>query len=441
LVVVLAILFALLLPVIAVPSSAARADVAVESATLPIRQMLGINGVVNNDPDGLAEVAGSVRDYHKWYWYEPAADEHRWEGGWQRLGDFYRGLKARDVNVMPVVEFAPGWASSNGKQDGVPDPRAHADYLGNLVRHFGETLAAVENFNEPNQWWQPVRFPAPQFGAMTAHDYAAVKAARPSIRFVLGGMAGADTGYLDEAARASAGAFDVVSFHWYAVGDTTSGGKSPEAGGLLDEIDRIRGWRDAKTPGQPIWITEFGWDTFAQPDGRRSKVYAPEMSAASYLLRALVLMQSHGVERGFAFLYRDPSDNAAYLHNVYLSSGLVTNAGEKDGRKKTGWYYLATLKRTLGDYALDGIVADGPDVYHYEYRVPGTSQRAAVLWAREGERDTGYTASYRGPAGVLVEPTDGSVTGLASPTDGNLTLSERPIFVLYEPDDPPTTTH
>jgi len=271
---------------------------------------------------------------------------------------------------------------------------------------------------------------------MTAHDYAAVKGARASTRFVLGGMAGADTTYLDEAARVSDGTFDVLSFHWYAVGDTVDGGKNPESGGLLEEVDRMRTWRDANAPGRPIWVTEFGWDTFAQADGRRSKIYAPEAAAANYLVRALVLMQAHGAERGFAFLYRDPSDNAAYLHYQYLSSGLVTNAGEKDGRKKPAWYYLATLKQVLGEYAPAGVVAEGPNVYHYEYAVPGTTRRAAVLWARDGQRDAGYTVSYQGPAGELIVPTDDSVGGDAARTDGNLTLSERPVFILYEGGSP-----
>jgi hypothetical protein len=406
-------------------------EAAGRGAGTTVAEMLGVNGVVNNDPVGMAQVAGWVRDYHKWYWYEPAADDYRWEGGWQRLGDFYRTLASLDVKVMPVVEFVPAWASSNGKQDGIPDAGAHANYLGNLVRHFGETLAAVENFNEPNQWWQAVRFPAAQFGTMTAQDFAAVKSARPATRFVLAGMAGADTTYLDAAAQASDGQFDVVSFHWYAVGDTTLGGKNPESGGLLEEIERMRAWRDARAPGRPIWITELGWDTYAQSDGRKSNVYAPEAAAANYLLRGMVLMQAHGVERGFTFMYRDPSDNGAYLHHRYLSAGLVTNEREKDGRKKAGWYALATMKNVLGEYRFDRVVSDGPRVYHYEYVVPGTERRASIIWARQGERDAGFSMSYKGPSGLLITPADGSTSGRRSETDGDLVISERPVFVLH----------
>jgi len=145
-------------------------------------------------------------------------------------------------------------------------------------------------------------------------------------------------------------------------------------------------------------------------------------------------MQAKGVEKGFVFIYRDVSDNPNYLHNIYLSSGLVTNNGEKDGRKKPAWYYLATLKGVLGSYSFDRIVSDGPNVYHYEYVKAGTNQRAAVLWARNGDRDNGYKSSYTVPAGTLIVPTDGTVAGIASSTDGRLTLTERPVFVLYSSD-------
>lgn len=408
-----------------------QAPDASSQTTPPIREMIGVNAVVNNNPSDIAKVAGWVRDYHKWYWYEPTKDTYTWSTGWQRLDSFYGSLKAAGVKVMPDVEFAPGWASSNGQIDGIPDAAQHAEYLGELARHYSDTIAAVENFNEPNQTWQPIRFPANIFGEMTARDYDAVKAANSKLPVVLAGMAGPDTTYLDAANQASGGKFDVVNFHWYAEGDTAAGGKNPEAGGLFEAIDRVRQWRDANAPGKPIWITEFGWDTFAQPDGRKSKIYAPEANAANYLLRSIFLMQGRGVEKAFAFIYRDVSSNEAYLHNVYSSSGLVVNDAEKDGRKKTGWYYLATLKGVLGEYVLDRIVSNGPNVYHYEYALPGSDKRAAVLWARNGLRDNGYTASYTAPAGTLVVPTAGSTVGTRSQTDGRLTLTERPVFVLY----------
>lgn len=400
-------------------------------ARVPLRDMIGVNAVVNNNPSDVARVAGWIRDYHKWYWYEATPGVYTWGTGSQGLDRFYGTLSSLGVKVMPDVELAPDWASSDGQPTGIPDAAAHARYLGRLVDHFGDTIAAVENYNEPSQTWESTRFPASVFGAMTAGDYDAVKAANPGIPLVLAGMAGPDTSYLDAANRASAGKFDVVNFHWYAEGDSTDGGKNPESGELISSIDQMAEWRDVNAPGKPIWITEFGWDTFMQPDGRKSRVFAPEASAANYLLRAIFMMQARGVEKGFVFTYRDPAVGSADLQGMYSSAGLVTNNAEMDGRKKPGWYYLATVKNVLGDYIFDRIVADGPNVYHYEYFVPGTEKRAAVLWAREGQRDSGYHLSYRGPAGTLVKPLDGLTTGMVSTTDGNLTLTERPLFVLH----------
>jgi hypothetical protein len=397
-----------------------------------IREMVGANVVVNNNAVEIGQVVGWARDYHKWYWYEPNPDDYRFESGWQFLGSFYRALSGAGVHVMPAVEMSAYWASSNGNRDGIPNAAAHADYLGDLAAHFGGTLSAIENFNEPNQTWQPVRFPASQFGAMTSQDYAAVKAANPNLLFVLAGMAGPDTNYLEAAHNASGGKYDVVNFHWYAQGDTTNGGKNPEAGLLLDHIGWVRNWRDGRAPGKPIWITEFGWDTFMQPDGRKSKIYAPEVNAANYLLRSIFLMQAQGIEKGFVYIYRDPVSSTASLHTLYNSAGLVVNTSERDARKKAGWYYLATLKQVLGDYVLDRVVASGPNIYHFEYSVPGTGRRAAVLWARNGERDSGYTVSYNGPPGTLISPVNGSTTGASSSTDGHLVLSEKPLFVLYD---------
>jgi hypothetical protein len=405
--------------------------------TTPIKELIGANVVVNNRPSDIAQVAAWVRDYHKWYWYEGTPDANCWECAWQNVGTFYRALAGVGVKVMPVVEFAPAWASSNGQITGIPDAAAHADYMGDLAAYFGSTIAAVENYNEPNQTWRQPLFPASQFGAMTATDYQAVKARSPGTRFVLGGLAGPDTTYLSAMNQSAGGAYDVVNFHWYALGDTTTGGKNPEGGSLLDHVGWVRDWRNANAPGKPIWMTEFGWDTFAPGS---SRVYAPEASAANYLLRAIFIMQSRDVEKAFVYMYRDPVSSGSALATQYNSAGLVVNSAESDGRKKMGWYYLATARNVLGNYVLDRVVADGPNIYHYEYAEPGTSNLAAVLWARNGDRDNGYTTPYAGPAGTLVVPTDGSTTGTATVTDGNLVLSERPVFVLFNDASRPTPT-
>ncbi|TAK34775.1 MAG: hypothetical protein EPO21_08370 [Chloroflexota bacterium] len=408
-----------------------QAPQALSQTAAPIKEVVGVNVVSNNNPWEVAQTAGWVRDYHKWYLYEATKGVYTWGSGSNSLDWFYSSLKSLGVKIMPDVEYSTAWASSTGTIYGIPDATAHSQYLGALARHYGNTIAAIENANEPNQWWQQPTMLASVFGAMTAKDYTAVKAANPRTLLVMGGIIGWDNAYLDGTNQASRGKFDVVNFHWFGGGDTTNGGLNPETGGLLWMTDQVKRWRDAKAPGKPVWITEFGWDTYDAPDGAKSKMYAPEINAANYLLRGMVLLHGRGVDKGFVYMYRDPASSPTSLATQYSSVGLVENDGETDGRKKAGWYYLATLKNVLGDYVFDRIVFSGPNWYHYEYYVPGTKKRAAILWGISGSRDNGFQTYYRGPAGTLVIPTVGSTTGTVSTTDGNLTLTERPVFVLY----------
>src|SRR5688500_14647054 len=75
--------------------------------TVRLRDFVGVNAVVNNEPDELAQVAKWVRDYHKWYWYEDAKDAYNWSTGSPklrrpaRLEAFYGALKDADVSIMP----------------------------------------------------------------------------------------------------------------------------------------------------------------------------------------------------------------------------------------------------------------------------------------------------------------------------------------------------
>ncbi|GEM_PF-964195 len=408
-----------------------------------IRDFVGANVVVNNNPSDVAQVVGWARDYHIWYWYEEMDDQFTWSTGWQGVDAFYSALAGLGIKVMPNVLRAPDWAILNPPPGGssgpqrVPSPSEHAEYLSAMVSHFGDSIAAVENYNEPDNVGNRDWITAQQFGEMTALDYQAVKAANASLPVVLGGLSNANPTYLNEADRAAGGRYDALNFHWYATGDGETGGVNPESSRMSSQIEELEAWRDARAPGKPIWVTEFGWDTYAPTTGAKSTTYAPELNAANYLLRSIFLMMGSGIDKAFLFQYRDDSDHPDYMHYLYSTSGIVAKQPIGDGRKKPAWYYLATLKNVLGDYVMDGIVSNGPSLYHYEYRLPGTSKKAAVIWSRDGERDKGYQVSYRGPAGTLVELADGSASGVMSSTDGNLTVSERPVFVLYE-GNPPT---
>ncbi len=479
------------------PAEAPPAVVAESGGSSPLRERIGVNVLFANNPGDIAAVAGWARDYHRWYWYEPQRGRPIWDNDRQRLDQFYSGLNRLDVKLLASVEMVPPWASSNGRTSGLPRPRdaagdrpedysAHAEYLAQLAARYGSThqeeglrsqdgksglgwVQAMEGWNEPNQSWAEPRFPPAQFARLLEEDYDCAGAARqpgmplvgikqgdPKMLALFPGLAGPDVSYLDRtvAGRSVAGQlpFDILSFHWYAKGDD-QGGRSPEAAGLVASLAAVRRWRDGAAPGRLIWLTEIGWDTNSRVEGGHSPLYAPEESAAAYLVRAVMLSLANGADKLFVFTYRDDDSESPQL---YSTAGLVENSSARegeDGRKKAGWYYLATLSQLLGKMILRGVDRQGqgdPAVYQYRLEEPGGSAGAVVAWVRnprsprdDGTRVRGYRLSLPGAGRAeRVELVPGSTLGArsgltlrepGSPSAGaTLTLSETPVIVLYQ---------
>ncbi len=463
----------------------------------PLRERLGVNVVYANVPADVARVAGWVRDYHRWYWYETERDRLTWHSGKQRLDQFYSALKDLGVPVMVNVGMVPAWASSNGANSGLPhskgvsgskpvDYRAHSEYIGQLAARYGSTghnaglrstdglsgmasVKAIEGWNEPNQNWAQPRFAASAFAAMVQADYdgagmqaraesplLGIKQGDPAMLAVLPGLAGLDVAYLDQANTIWKGAgrlpFDALNFHWFAKGQAGSGGKAPEAGGLMDVLQGMKQWRDRAAPRVPIWLTEFGWDTGSRGGGHSSPLYAPEATAANYLIRAIMVALANGADRVFVFTYRDNDSDSGEL---YSTAGLVENSTAREGedsRKKAGWYALATLQQLLGSMTLQGVVRQGdgePAVYAYRWGEPGGQRQALVAWVRNPrvERDDGTTLDgHELPVPEAVEAlvtTLGvaSATGSQRPVEVSspgsngaivrLSLSEAPVIIEY----------
>lgn len=463
----------------------------------PLRERIGVNVVHANDPDEVARVAGWARDYHRWYWYEPERGRLTWSSGRQRIDQFYSHLSRLGVKLLVSVGMVPSWASSNGKTSGLPYPRgrsgtalddyiAHGEYLAQLAARYGAThhregissadkltglgwVQAIEGWNEPNQDWTDPRFPAAHFARMLEVDYdgagtrgaaassfVGVKSGDPTILVVLPGLAGPDIAYLEATlanrTRGDRLPFDVLSFHWYAKGDSRRGGRSPEAAGLVDAVRKVRQWRDSFAPGVPIWLTELGWDTNSRVSRSHSELYAPEPTAGAYLVRSVFLSLANGVDKLFLFSYRDHDSESPGL---YATAGLVENSSVDEGldaRKKAGWYYLATISRLLGSMVMASVDRQGdgnPAVYLYRLARPDGSGGAVVGWVRnahagrdDGSRIPSYEVSvpnaWRADAiSLTADSTTGRRTSLSLADPGTtsarveVALTEVPVVVEY----------
>ncbi len=189
-------------------------------------------------------------------------------------------LAAEGLTWLPILDYSAPWAESVAGQDHSP-PRSDADYAayaGAFAARYGsdgtfwrahpgltpEPVGAIEIWNEPDNaaFWSP-HPDAAAYGRLYLDARAAIDAAHPGIRVLVGGLTNA-TGFLPalvQAAPQLSGHVDGVAVHPYG------------RPGVV--VARVRGARAALVGlgmgAVPLYITEFGWTT--QPPGAIG--YAP----------------------------------------------------------------------------------------------------------------------------------------------------------------------
>ncbi len=224
---------------------------------LAMDELIGTNAFID-DPLGVIEQAGNVREYHTWAWDEGNGAAYpgfplnqnawapSWSGGWD-FDIFYRNLRLLGLEVSPVVWKTPAWLRGTGTEDEMKpipldaaaaptrDPLApasyveHADHLFQYMARYGSRpvadgllklranqsresglglLTHLENWNEQDKWWagRESFFRPFEYAAMTSADWdghegalgatVGIRNADPSARLVMGGVAVAELDYL-----------------------------------------------------------------------------------------------------------------------------------------------------------------------------------------------------------------------------------------------------
>jgi hypothetical protein len=228
--------------------------------------------------------------------------------------------RASGINVLLELEQTPYWASA--------DPAKHVDASGSqwraywtyrhardyarivskLVRRYAPMgVHAYELWNEPNNpsFW-PSGVNAAAYARLLKAAYPAVKAADHTATVVMGGLMGKGSyGYLAALYRAGAKRFyDAADFHIYPSGDPltcsrTSGRPSSASFCLLDGL---RAEMLAHHDHAPVWVTELGWSTCADPG------CVTQEQQAAYLTSAFALLHRPAyrwVKAAFVYQIRD----------------------------------------------------------------------------------------------------------------------------------------
>lgn len=456
---------------------------------------MGVNSnVASYDNKYLADLSKCVkwmREYHDWSHYEAANNYYKWDNittqpqgyTWPDHTKFMQECRKQGINVLIDVLGKPGWAgtspvpATSGTGTNAADYLERLEFIGQLVARYGskkidasllETadkatglnyIKYYEDDNEPDYTWKSPLWPAANyakycnaahdgFGVQTdaEHPLLGIKSVDPDARHVMAGLASADTIYVNNVLKASGGRvpFDVLNVHWYCSDHTNAYSPEHEKYGYEAAYRNFFKWRNRVLPEMPIWITEFGWDTYLSASNQHSYTYAPALQQANYILRSYLVLLKLGFEKSFLFMDTDV-DSKNILQ--YSASGLLSDKNTKYTRKSS-WYFLATMQNMLGKTEFTGTVtyrelSGNNEIYCFEFTNPENSEKVFALWTRKSgsKTDDGTKFTYQLNPGYLpayaysVVPTDldadGDTLNLnVSGQNIEIGLTETPQFVV-----------
>ena len=454
---------------------------------------IGINSnVASYDQKYLADLAKCakwMREYHSWGHYEVADNYYKWDNittfpqgyTWPDHNKFMDECKRLGINVLIDALDKPGWAGSARGAYSTGDGTKATDYLdklefmGQLVARYGaqkidksklETADKVtglnyvkyyEDDNEPDYWWKTPQWPAEKyavycnavhngFGTETSADYPllGIKSVDSTALHVLGGLAKNNTTYIQKILAASNGRvpFDVINIHTYCTDNQDGYSPENEIYGLEKNLSAFMDWCKKTLPEIPVWLTEFGWDTFLN-GSNHSYVYAPAQQQANYIIRSYFVTLKMGFEKAFLFMDKDPDSKNTLQYN---SSGIITDQAAGLQRKPS-FYYLATLQNTLGDAVFNRVVSwreliGNNEVFCFEF-INESNGKVYALWtrAKNSKTDNGATLIYNFNMGYQpkyaysIQPRDKDLDGektelSVTGSTIDLMLTETPRFLV-----------
>lgn len=240
----------------------------------------------------------------------------------QVFTDYVQRAHGRGLKVLLSVVKAPGWARNTTEEYGPPsDPQTYANFLRFMITQIKpENIDAIEVWNEPNllrEWRGALPFNGGGYMQIFRPAYDAIKQTAPHIQIVTAGLAptGNSGGSIDDRAYfQQMYAAGLAQYTDVAIGIHPYGWANPPDFRCCDAIEG-RGWDDRPQfffldtiedyreimvqngHTVPMWVTEFGWATWADypvpfPTGDDWMTYTSPEEQAQYVVRALEIGQS-----------------------------------------------------------------------------------------------------------------------------------------------------
>jgi len=223
--------------------------------------------------------------------------------------------------VLLSIAKAPNWARNvNRNEDGPPDdPQQLAQFIGFMLSQFGESVDAIEVWNEPNlirEWTGALPFNGEGYMQLFRPAYDRIRAYSPDIVIIAAGLAPTgttagvsvdDRTYLQQMYDAGLANYQdvVVGIHPYGWGNSPDARCCNSVSGrgwdddphffFLDNIEDYREIMLRNNHDVQLWTTEFGWATWAEyptdPPQPWMSYNSPE-AQRDYTMRAFEIGQS-----------------------------------------------------------------------------------------------------------------------------------------------------
>ena len=456
--------------------------------------LLGINGNTQDYKNKISRVmcAPYLRDYINWAWFY---DQEAYPKPGTQFSTFfanaydgaYDNLKMYGVEPVPCFMFG-GEVVNNGMDSRLPE--AYTRY-GELLFQIGvrygnnpqnteevvflsnprapkklnrDVIKWIEAGNEPNGEGND-GFTPYEMAALTSVSYdghcstlmaesgsnLGVKNADPNLKMAMAGLAGVGTRYIKsmvhwmkfnrEDGKIAMDAFNVHTYCRKTVtynGYTFSYGVAPELGDITGELKRLAEFRDKYYPNTELWLTEFGWDTNTSYETENACHPYGEFTArelqAMWLVRAYFMFASIGVDRCAMYMCSDLGDEETSV-GKYGTSGIIASNGEF----KDSYYYIYTLRNTMGDMYFSEIINSGNEnvwIYRFEN---GKGKSCYAVWCptMDSIEVENYKLTIDGDSATMVEFANKEINGISTRlTVENNTVtvgvSERPVLIFSE---------
>jgi hypothetical protein len=368
-----------------------------------MRDFIGLNGhTVQFKPELYRPVSGVVRDYHPVEWdlgketnILPKFPTAKNGVDWSQV---YGSWREKKWNVDACLMFESikreDWRNLDA------DARAYGEAFAAEFGPSGKSklVNSVEIGNEPGKWSDADYTRV--FKAMAT----GIRAGDPNLTIATCNLTIGKSGDYEKSVDCVAAfpeLFDVLNVHSYAQLEgwptwRRSFPEDPKLPHYLQDVEKLCQWRDSHTPGKPIWITEFGYDSTTQPNATTGDFAkwqgVTDEQQAQWLVRSLLVFSALPVQRAYVYFFNDEDQPS-----VHASAGLTRHF-----KPKPSFFALAHFQSILGDCRFEKIIANKPGQLRIHQYRNDTGKTVWAVWSPTGEGKK-FTTTLENLPGKLID--------------------------------------